>query len=253
MGDLKLDIRSIFQQAYSQHPAQTVEAISNLANKYSDTECDAYLKKLPELQQYQTVLKKVYSDYILHMEAVSVKGIISNPTAHSLDFLKVASSEAATAYHRVDGTFDRINLKNAKVFTMVGCGQLPVTAIQAHERSQEIKVMALDISPSAIESVNQLKTHCGLSRIEAVCCNGAEYDYSRTDIIYVANMVSPKLLVWNQIQATADRQAQVIIREPYSLGRLWADSLENALGNHANITYRGPGSRYLSRDVFYSL
>ena len=253
MGDLNSDIQSVLQLAQSQNPALTVEAIGNLANKYSEAECVAYLKKLTELKKYQAIFKKVYTDYILNMETVSVAGIISNPASRSLDFLKVAPPEAATAYHRVDEIFDRIDLKKCKKFTMIGCGYLPVTAIQAHQRSQEMKVAAIDISQAAIESVYRLTAHCQLTRIDALCRNGAEYDYSDSDIIYVANMVSPKLSVWKQIKATASRGAQVIVREPYSLGRLWADSLEESLGNSTVITYRGAGSRYLSRDVFYSL
>ena len=50
--------------------------------------------------------------------------------------------------------------------------------------------------------------------------------------------------------ATAGPGVQVVLREPYSLGRLWAERAESRFDAPLQVCHRGPGSRYLSRDVF---
>jgi 2-polyprenyl-3-methyl-5-hydroxy-6-metoxy-1,4-benzoquinol methylase len=153
------------------------------------------------------------------------------------------------AYDRVADIFENVDLNN-KSLVMVGCGQLPVTAIHLIEESAIKHVTALDVSEQAIKVVTRLKEKFKWEKLDAQYCNGSEYDYNDADIIYIANMVRPKSAVINQVLKTARPDAEIIVREPYALGKLWADCAQSSLDSRLKIASFGPGSRYLSRDAF---
>ena len=253
MDSVNKDFQSLLRNIDKVNVAQAIRSMVDFSELHGEAKCDATLGCLAEFSAAQNQFKKVYHDYILNMEKVAVAEILAQPSPAKSSFSEMATPEALIAYQRMAGVFAQFDLNQCRTFTMVGCGPLPVTALQALERGTQVKVVALDVSTSAIASVNQLKRHYQLHRLEAQVYNGAEYHYGESDVIYVANMVSPKLATWHQIKLTARPSTIVIVREPYSLGRLWADSLEEALGDTAIITYRGPGSRYLSRDVIFNL
>jgi hypothetical protein len=63
-------------------------------------------------------------------------------------------------------------------------------------------------------------------------------------------MVSPKAAVVSRIADTAPDEVQIVLWEPYSLGRLWAESAERTLDPRLEITGRTSISRNMTRDVF---
>jgi hypothetical protein len=82
-------------------------------------------------------------------------------------------------------------------------------------------------------------------------CDGRAYDFSRAQVIFVANMVSPKAAVLSRIADTAAEGVQVVVREPYSLGRLLTESVEDSLDSRLEITGKGHGWRgNLSLDLY---
>jgi hypothetical protein len=132
---------------------------------------------------------------------------------------------------------------------MVGCGWRPVTVFRIHDTTSVPEIVGLDIAPDAIDTANALAVKLGYKRMRAELGDGCEYDYSQAQIIYVSSMVSPKAKVIARIADTAPEDVQIILWEPYSLGRLWVESTERTLDPRLEVT--GYGSvAWLARDVF---
>jgi hypothetical protein len=153
-------------------------------------------------------------------------------------------------YDRVGSMFQNIDFSNCSRLVMVGCGPSPVSIFQVHDRTEIPDIIAIDIAPEAIKRVRALIEHFGLSRVRAEVCDGREFDYRDAGIVFVANMVSPKAAVVSRIADTAPAAAQIVVRDPYGLGLLWADSAERALDSRIEIIGRGHPGLSLSRDVY---
>src|SRR5262249_17215701 len=65
--------------------------------------------------------------------------------------------------------------------------------------------------------------------------DGAQYDYSDADVIFVANLVRPKQAVLTRILHTAPDHVRIILRDLYSLGLLWAE--EGAAALDPSVTW----------------
>jgi len=63
-------------------------------------------------------------------------------------------------------------------------------------------------------------------------------------------MVHGKAATVRRALASAAPDAQFVVREPYSLGRLWAERAELELTDVLEVDGRGPVSRHLSRDLY---
>ncbi|MBR7800673.1 class I SAM-dependent methyltransferase [Undibacterium fentianense] len=240
---------NLLTQISQQTPYEQINAIVDFSNQLTDEQCMQLLGNDAEVMHHSPRLTQVYYDYIIQMETVEIQRLLADTGTLYTSFRETASPAAMMAYDRVADIFDNLEL-NGKTVVMVGCGQLPVTAIHLCEESQIKKVYALDISAQAIDVVHQLQAKFGWSNLEAQFCNGNSYDYSEADIVYIANMVRPKAEVIAQVLKTARADAEIIIREPYALGKLWADCAEDTLDARLSVRSYGPGSRYLSRDAF---
>ena len=101
-----------------------------------------------------------------------------------------------------------------------------------------------------MRSVETLAAWLNSDRLRALQFDGTQYDYSDADVIFVANMVTPKQVVLARILDTAPHHVRIILRDPYSLGLLWAQEGGAVLDPRLSIIARGAGSRFLSRDLF---
>lgn len=231
---------------------QTIRSIVELACEIGESACEAWLRDHPEAFGYFARLRRAYHDYIVGMETREIRRLLENHVGQGADhsFEKIAGLEAMRAYQRVQDLFTRPDIRACRRFVMVGCGQLPVTAIQALAHCPAATVTALDPEPRAIEATERLGGIFGWERLRPIVADGRDFDYRDADVIYVANMVSPKTAVLARVLATAPERINLIVREPYSLGRLWAESAEGELDPRLSVVGRGPGSHYLSRDVF---
>jgi hypothetical protein len=198
-------------------------------------------------------LTLTYQRYIVEMENLEIEKLLSREDSPVGSFPEVAGRAAMMAYERVSDIFKHTNFEGCSKFVLIGCGQLPITALHVMDQTNVENIVCLDVSAAAIEAVNKLQQKFGWSRLKAMACNGLEYDFSDADIVYIANMVSPKHPVLSHVTETAPKHTQIIVREPYSLGQLWAEKAEQHFGPNIQVTARGRGSRYLSRDVFIQL
>ncbi len=209
---------------------------------------DSIENDLKDVKTLSERLRDIYSEYILRMESIEYARILESSKKEG-KFIQIASQPARMAYDRVSEIFDSLTLEENMKVVMVGCGQLPVTAIHFAEKSKVREIVCLDVVETAISSAEQIIQKLGLENIKFRLCSGTEYDFGDSDVIYVANMVRPKIDVMKQIVRTAKKRPQLILREPYGLGRMWADQCAPLLGDELGIKAYGPGSRYLSRDM----
>ena len=250
MSDWALRLESLLNTISERPSAQTIKSIVDLAFEAGEPACEAWLRAHPGALALAPRLRQAYYDYIIDMETDEIGRLLSGSIGTRRKFSEVAGREAMMAYQRVESMFDQVDLSNCRRFVMVGCGQLPVTAIQALERCPQAIVVALDPDARAIEAVKRLQPAFGWDRLQPVLTDGCHFDFAEADIVYVANMVMPKQGVIARILDTAPSSAQLVVRDPYSLGIFWAERAETQLDPRLTVAGRGPGSRYLSRDLF---
>ena len=154
------------------------------------------------------------------------------------------------AYRCLDEVFDHVDFRNCRRAVMVGCGGRPFTMFRIHDQTAVPEIVGLDIVPEAVDTANKLAAELGYGRMHAELCDGCDYDYSNAQMVYVASMVSPKAAVVARIADTASDDVQIVLWEPYSLGRLWAESAERTLDPRLEVTGRTSVSRNMTRDVF---
>lgn len=230
--------------------SELIRDIVDLSEAIGDGNAESLLDAYPDLFGHAPFLTRRYRDYILSMESAEAQRLLLISPHGPVTFAEVAGEAARVAYDRVHDMFGRVEFQRCRRFVMVGCGQLPVTVFHVHDKTDVSELVALDIRPDAVETVGKLAARLGLLRVKAERCDALRHDFSEAQIVYVANMVSPKGAVLARIADTAPDGVQIIVREPYALGRLWAESGERDLDPRLEVTARGPGSRYLSRDVF---
>lgn len=231
-------------------PEEVINEIVDIGLSVEEESAAILLERHSELDDYRIILTEVYNRYILAMEGAEVEQLISLRPEGSNLFSDIAGEAAMMAYNRVGDMFDHVNFDHCKRFVLIGCGQLPMTALHVNDRTNVPEIICIDVTSEAISAVQKLTASLGGLRLQAMKCDGQIYDFSLADVVYVANMVSPKAGVVSRIIETASEDVQIIVREPYSLGLLWAESIEMQLDSQLEVVGRGRGSRYLSRDIY---
>jgi SAM-dependent methyltransferase len=231
-------------------PVQAIGKFADLAFEVSEDQANACLDEHPGWFDRYELLNRLYYRHIVDMETDEARHVLSRAGPGSRSFKELAGERGIVSYERVGDMFKHVDFNDCETFVMVGCGQLPVTALHVMDRSNVGQVVCLDVSEKAISVTQQLKAVLGLDKLQARLSNGKDYDFGAASVIYIGNMVSPKLEVVRQALRTCAPTARLIVREPYSLGRLWTERVETALGTLIDVTGKGPVSRHLSRDVY---
>ncbi|MEM1075919.1 MAG: methyltransferase domain-containing protein [Pseudomonadota bacterium] len=215
------------------------------------SEGDQFVDDTPELHEISKLAANQYNDYILRSENEEVASLLTAEHRRESGLGNAVNEFGKQAYSRVDGLFDRFDFEDCRRFVLVGCGSLPVTMFQVLDNTNVPEIVGLDIRPDAVQSANAIFEKDGLNRAKAVQSDGHSFDYAGADIVYVANMVSPKLRVLERILETASETVQIVLRDPYSFGRLWTERGEDALDERFEVLDYGPPSpAYFSRDVY---
>ncbi len=244
-------LQGVLDNVDERRPSDIIGDIVDLARDVDDSHARALFEGHPVLTSYRPILTDLYRKYILSVEEAELARLVSRPTAGDQLFGEMAGEAALMAYNRVSDMFQHVDFLPSHRFVMVGCGQMPVTALHVNDRTQVGEIICLDVSDKAVAAVEALGATLNTHRLQAFRFDGQKYDYCSANVIYIANMVSPKISVVSRVLDTADRSAAIIIREPYSFGRLWAECAEDFLDSRLVVKARGCGSRYLSRDVYF--
>jgi hypothetical protein len=242
------DLEGILAGMESSGPAQTIESLVDLALSLPDAG-ESLLRTTPSLDAHAPGLRRRYLAYITAMERQASAALRAQALRPG-GFAEKTDDAGRLAYRRVDDLFEHLDFRRARRFVMIGCGRMPVTVLQACERFPHLETLALDSDAEAIEEARDLCRELGLGGVRFELGCGEQHDFAGADVVFVANMVAPKSATLKRILDTGYAQAQVVLREPYGLGRLWADCAEDSLDPRVRVVLRGPGSRYLSRNVF---
>jgi len=250
MTDWSTRVQQVLATSSQLTPMEAIGKLADLAFEVGEEEANAFLDGHPEWFDHYPLLNKLYYQHIVEMETEEARHILSRAGSGGGSFRELAGERGIVSYERIADMFNHVDFNDCETFVMVGCGQLPVTALHVMERSSVGNVVCLDVSEKAISVTHQLKAALGLDKLQALLSNGKDYDFRAASVIYIGNMVSPKLEVVTQALRTCAPAARLVVREPYSLGRLWTERVESGLGTLIEVTGKGPVSRHLSRDVY---
>lgn len=227
-----------------------IDEIADLAFEVSEAQGDACLDSPGPWRAYRAATTKLYYEHIVAMETREVARLLAASGQCTARYAEMASEPGRISYQRVADMFAHVDFHRCRRFVMVGCGQLPVTALHVMDCTEVTDMVLLDVSAQAVEAVRTLGRTFGWEALKPVLCSGADFDFGQADVVYVGNMVSPKVDTVNRVLATAPDDVQIVVREPYSLGRLWAEKVEPLVSAQVEVTGRGPVSRHLSRDIY---
>jgi hypothetical protein len=241
------EVAAALSRGRSGDAAGAIVAMAELANRLSESEAARLVRALGDTA---AEFARFYGDFIFAREAAEAQAVLAYAPRAGLGYRDVASHEGAASYDRVADMFRHVDFSNCHHFVLVGAGELPMTALHVHDRTGVAHIDCLDTRHEAVRSVEALAAWLGSDRLRGLRFDGAQYDYSDADVIFVANMVRPKQAVLARILDTAPDHVRIVLRDPYSLGLLWAEEGGAALDACVSIVTRGAGSRFLSRNLF---
>ena len=162
---------------------------------------------------------------------------------------RVGSAFGRQTYDRVAEVLRLADFASCRRFVMVGCGPFPAAALLVRDTTEVPEIVALDVDESAAGTARRVVEAMGEQRIRVSCADGAAFDYGGAQIVYLANQVSGKERVLERIEETA-ANAVVVVREPYGIGRLFAEEVGGKLPAPFRVAAKGEGcASFFSRHV----
>lgn len=217
---------------------------------------DALLASHPEIFAHRPALTEAFRKMVHAQDVAEIAMLLQQEVDGPVSFQNVAAKNTNIglmssnyAYNRLNEVFDYLDFRRCQQVVMVGCGGRPFTMFRFHDQTTIPRIIGLDIVPEAVETANTLAARLGYPRIRAELCNGLDYDYGQAQVVYIANMVSPKAAVVARVAETAPDDVTIIVWDPCSLGRLWADRAEDALDSRLEVTGRTSVSQTMTRDI----
>lgn len=243
-------VSAVAESIQNRDPADVIRDLCNLAHAMGEEAADALLDANPALYRHVPALTHTFHERVVRKEIAESERLLRQTWAGPVSFVDVAGPAVLHTYNRVREMFDRVDFRACRCFVMVGCGRLPVTMFHVHDRAETPEIVGLDIVPDAIETAGRIAARFGYGRIRAVLCDGQAYDYAQAQIVFITNMIASKAAVLSRIADTAPPDVRVIVRDPYSLRRLWSEDGERSLDPRLEIIGRGTAHPTLSRDVY---
>ncbi|MGI9426357.1 MAG: nicotianamine synthase family protein [Hyphomicrobiaceae bacterium] len=227
--------------------ADVIAALTRIGRQMTVEQGDQLVATLPRLSRLRTAAQAHYRDFIYEAERLEIEQLRGEVADGPFDL----GYFGATSYARVRDMFKHIDFANCCRFVLVGCGALPVTMFQVYDRTSVPEIVGLDTRLHAIDCLQSLATAHDMPRLRPVLCDGQHYDYAGSDVIFIANLVSPKRQVLESILETAPTTAQIVLRDPYSIGRLFTECGAYCLPPGLRVAAVGASSpAYFSRNVF---
>jgi trans-aconitate methyltransferase len=198
---------------------------------------------------------RLHAQHIKKQEYEAAQRILSKGSARlNGQSIRSLGDFAKEAYSRVEDMFAYKDFDNCERFVMVGCGPLPVTLLHVAERYPLMAIEGLDVDEDAVVVARKVAHTIGASRVNVSQGDGVSYSYAAANIVYIANLVSPKAEVLARISATAPLGALIVLRDPTQEGAHWAEVGLAAVDARFHVEGEGEGSRlFQSRHVFLRL
>ncbi len=253
--DWKADLVRLLGSTRGREPADVIKDLHNLAGIMGDDVADALLDDYPALFDYAPALTKANYQRILDKDIAETGRLLAERRDGPVSFKAVASKTALATYNRVSGMFDKVDFGDCRCFVMVGSGPMPATVFHVHDRTTVPEIVGLDVVPEAVETARALAKQLGYARASIELSDGRSYDYGDAEIVFVANMVFGKSYILSRIADTAPQDIRLIVRDSYSLGRLYAENAARQLDPRFEVVGEGERDRTvaLSHDIYLKL
>lgn len=247
------EIEQILANSNFSEISSVMKSLIDIGNNMSVEEGEKLIEKNPVLLRHRDIVSKLYETYIFDAEKLALIDLLNSPICEEKIYSQI-SSFGKNVYNRVHAMFEYIDFSSCKNFVLVGCGALPATIFHVYDRFEIPKIVGLDNRTSVIRSFQTIVDKFKLENVYPIEFDGKDFDYSDFDIVYIANLVTPKKGVLDRIAETAASNVKVIMRDPYSVGRLWTESGSNNLNKKFNIMdCGGYEPAYFSHDVFLEI
>jgi hypothetical protein len=125
------------------------------------------------------------------------------------------------AYRRVGDLIDMVPA--CRNVVMVGCGAFPATLLWLRDHFPSVRYTGLDTNARCVATATKLTEAMGLE-MDFRVIDGSDYNFAGADFVYVANHVTPKKAVLEQV-ARSGNVMRVVVREPTRKGELLAEAV----------------------------
>ena len=181
-------------------------------------------------------------------ERKEAEHLISSPWgANAVARDRVRAGFGRLTYDRVRELFDLVELGSCRKFVMVGCGAFPAAILLVRDLTSVPDLIALDVEFEAATMAQRVIDAIGDHRIHVHRIDGADYSYVGANVIYIANHVCSKARSIERVRDSAPQDAVVIVREPYGVGRLVAETVVSHLPSPYRVAAIGA-----NHGTFYS-
>jgi hypothetical protein len=250
VGRWREELSQILKFCQERDPTELIDQLCRLAQAMGDEAAEALLSAHPDLFDYKPALTQAFYRRVVRKEIAEARRLLEGPLNAATPFVDVASKPVLRAYHRVGGMFEVLDFSACRLAVMVGCGYVPETMFHLHDRTNVPDIVGLDIDNEAVETARKLASRFGYSRVRAELSDGGVYEYAGAQVICITNMVSPKHAILSRIVETAPEEVRIVVRDPFSLRRLWSESSENPLHPELEVFAKGERNSTLARDVY---
>ncbi len=250
------DALADFRRTAGSHPGEAVlqDAIGRLveiASAIDHPTWETLASGEPALREEHARLGPVYGRHIFRQEVEAAAAFFESLARSGRFDHEALTPWGVSAYRRMRDLFDHVDFTSRRHLIMVGSGPLPVTLIHVHERTAVPRLTSVDVAPSAAEAITRLREGLGWHRLEAITGNGLETDYGDADVVYLANLISPKREILRRVAEQVAPGTPVIVRDPDGPGELFAETAARDLPPGLRHLGAGGGDgRFLSRNVF---
>ena len=211
------------------------------ASSMDDEETYEYFEHSQYFTKYRSFFSSKEQYYVRTIEAIEAVNIMTKSIKENINFYDLLERKMAKEnYLKTSYEIEMMDLEGSKTLVMVGCGPLPETILYLYDNTELEEIIGLDYNQEAVFMGGEMLNSVGnTSRVNLIHCDGTEYIYENADIIFVANFVTPKIKVLQQIANTARNGAKVLVRTPIFLGKMLYESVIHNLPSRLTLRRKG--------------
>lgn len=193
--------------------------------------------------------------YLSIKERESVKSLLEAEKKGNCSLRDLLSFQfGKNSYDRVTDLSEKIDFTRCRRAVMVGCGALPATLLWLYDHYPTIDYVGLDSDADCVALASKAMNALKIKGMRIVNWDGREFDFSGVDFIFIANQVSPKKALLEQVANTSDTDLQLVVRNPTCLGKMLAECIRDNFPPGFSIQHDGNESQaFLSVNLFLNL
>lgn len=235
-----------------------LEAMGEFWRHISSIEDESVVKKFEESEGYQAqraFFAPRWSRYLRVMEEMQSAAMLGSVTQYG--FSAHNSVLAREDYRGIEAELSCVvDAQGGHRLVMVGCGQYPETLIQICASGLRIEdAVGIDCQQDAAVTSQRVLEKWRPSQTavpaQIECADGATFDFSRANLVLMANGTARKQAILQRIVDTAPADVRILARNPILLGRmLYEDIFQPALNKRLILCSENQPSK-LSRTYLF--